>query len=186
MSDWSRKQAYIRNHRWRCKMRRGRWDWSASTPRSGTSIGTRLECSNFRQAGTRVEDSLGYYAALKKAGCTGLARFRSPTYEVSRDRMASVNEDVAGIYRDQPRIGALDRIQWAGFTAVVGTCPTWSCRQSSWNYRQKLRGRQGMSQRVSASPEKPWTSALPGAEATLRTCRLNPVTQETSAGSHTL
>ena len=32
------------NRRWRWKMRRGRWGWCAFTPRSGTSIRTRLEC----------------------------------------------------------------------------------------------------------------------------------------------
>jgi len=37
--------------RWRWKMRRGRWGWCAFTPRSGTSIRTRLVCLGFRQAG---------------------------------------------------------------------------------------------------------------------------------------
>src|SRR6202023_2411102 len=38
------------NHRWRWKMRRGRWGWCAFTPRSGMSIRTRSECFGFRQA----------------------------------------------------------------------------------------------------------------------------------------
>ena len=38
-------------HRWRCKMRRGRWDWCAFTPQSGISIRTRSECLGFRPAG---------------------------------------------------------------------------------------------------------------------------------------
>ena len=41
----------IRSHRWRWKMRRGRWGWCAFTPRSGISIRTRLECWGFRRAG---------------------------------------------------------------------------------------------------------------------------------------
>ena len=46
-----RNQDHIRNHQWRWKMRSGQWGWCASTPRSGTSIRTRLQCSGFRQAG---------------------------------------------------------------------------------------------------------------------------------------
>jgi len=42
----------IPRHRWRWRMRRGRWGWCAFTLPSGTSILTRLGCSDFRQADT--------------------------------------------------------------------------------------------------------------------------------------
>jgi acetyl esterase/lipase len=67
----------------------------------------------------RVEDSLSYYAALKKAGvpvemhlyAQGRPRFWAPTHEVSGDRMASVGRDVAGIDRDCAGVGAPERIR---------------------------------------------------------------------------
>src|SRR5580658_4990277 len=45
-----RNQGRTRNHRWRWKMRRGRWGWCAFTRRSGILIRTRLVCLGFRQA----------------------------------------------------------------------------------------------------------------------------------------
>ena len=39
----SREWGRMRSHRWRWKMRRGRWGWCAFTPPSGILIRTRLE-----------------------------------------------------------------------------------------------------------------------------------------------
>jgi acetyl esterase/lipase len=64
----------------------------------------------------RVEDSLSYYAALKKAGipvelhsyAQGGHAFWTPADEVSRNRLASADGDLAWIDRDTPGIGAVD------------------------------------------------------------------------------
>ena len=51
VGEYPKSGPYSGSHRWRWKMRRGRWGWCAFTQPSGTSIRTRLECSGFRQAG---------------------------------------------------------------------------------------------------------------------------------------
>src|SRR6266850_948396 len=64
-----RNRGRIRNHRWRWKMRRGRWGCCACTPRSGTSIRTRLVCLGFRQVGICRQRS----ARISRSVCTRLS-----------------------------------------------------------------------------------------------------------------